>query len=1103
MKSRITPGSKNVMPSLPHNLIITERIAGIHHDMQLAQTISVNAPAGYGKTALVLSFLRTLPAGKRVFWHRLGPEDNNPKFIIHSLVETLLCSEADSGGGGETINEALATTADYRELIELACQSLWNSDDPAGSDQIHLIFDNCQYLDYDSNTAILLRQLTANAPPLLKTYYLSRKPETIVDEKYKLEKSHLQINSSDLLFSKQELERIIETMNYDFIVPGQISDLSQVTEGWIAAALILLQALKRQAVDSFHKFHPLEDDPALNRYLTVEIFDSIEKPDTEMYCKLSLLSEFSNESAASLFEIDNLEIELGRYPELGLIIFSTDGDPSEYRFHKLVRHYLQGKAKALFTKKQLAELYFRAADYYIGHGHFNRAADHLKNCRDFEKTVELVTNVGIRFMLVGESGQLKNWLTMLPQELVNHNPVLLIFKALLLPQNEFGEAEKLLIKAFRYSRAQKNPLILYRAATSLVFIYYCKNNMRGIDAITRKAGEELISFKDDSAGRINLLSIMNSIGKNSFIKGLKLIDNQDTSDLPEEDYWLYLAYSAVINLHLGKLDHAGRQIAKALSLGSVERTEPAKATALYLHSIISALKNNPEMMVAQLSELNRISEKYGFSFFQAGVNYLSAYADYLGLKYDNAYLKLDDAAFTYQAFGNQAMTILVKMLKRLWARQVDSSETAWEQIAWEAETTSRLKPGLMLEEITLSIQGAIARETGRYKSAEQILLQAITKAKRKKAAQVLCGSYFHLAKLYYDTGKRQEGNTYLRKAMTMAEEGSFFMFWDIHLPTTVELALRAIKECIAADYAGELLSRLINAGAAAFLSFKSAGLDDQSFPAFTAAFLAEIEANPGKKFYHLKATLFSNAAIQINGSTISGSAWRTKKNRGLLEYLILCCGRPVAKEKIIDLFWPDSDCYSGQTSLRTALYQLRKILRARAVETAGKEPLIVETPETLAIEDSEALESDLNVYKIIARDLFTAGKADEPAKPAEQESLEKLVSLYRGELLANRDYGDILLVEREKCKTIFEEACLRLSDLYTGQGKFGHAESVLERSLIADPYSERACLALANIYTKQGKRTKALKLLKDFKKRLKEELNLDPDTSIIEAIQHN
>lgn len=1101
MKSRNAIGSKMLMPSFPHNLIVTKRVAGIHHNMRMAQTISVNAPAGYGKTALALSYLHTLPAGKRVLWYNLEPEDNNPELILHSLLEALLYPEAVSGEEKEANKKALEA-ADYRELIELACRSLWKRDDPARSDQVHLVFDNCQHLDYESNTAILLRQLIDNAPLLLKTYFLSRKPYTLVDEKYKLEKRHLQINSSDLLFSKQELETIIETMDYGSITTDQISELCQITEGWIAAALILLQALKRQAVDNFQKFHPLEDNLALNRYLTVEVLDSIEKPDIENFCKFSLLSEFSKDSVVSLFEIENLEMELGKYPELSLFIFRTGGDPLEYRFHKLIRHYLEKKASSHFSREQLAELHYRIADFCVEQGHYNRAVDHIKKCTDFEKTVQLVTSVGIRFMLVGERGQLKNWLTILPHGLVNHNPVLLIFKALLLPQNEFGEAEKLLVKAFQYSLAQKNSLILYRAATSLVFIHFCKNNMRGIATTTRKAGKEMISLKDDSAGRINLLAIMNNIGKDSFVEGLRLADSQDTSDLLEEDYWLYLAYSTVINLYLGKLDQAGKLIAKALSLDCVERTEPAKGTALYLHSIISVLKNDPNIMSAQLSALSRISEKYGFSFFQAGVKYLSAYADYMGFEFENAYLKLDDAAFTYQAFGNQAMTILVKMLKRLWARQVDSSETTWEQVAWEVETINRLKPGLMLEEITFSIQGAIARETGRYKAAEQHLLKAINKAKRKKAAQVLCGSYFHLAKLYYDTDKRQDGRVCLRKAMAMAEEGRFFMFWDIHLPTTVELALRAIKEGIAAEYAGELLSRLFNASAAAFLSFKSVGLDDQLLPVFTAAFLAEFEKKPSKKFYYIKATLFGNAAIQINGSKIPEAAWKTKKNRGLLEYLILCSGRPVAKEKIIDLLWPDSDSYSAQTSLRTALYQLRKILSARAVETAGKEALIVETPETLMIESSETLESDLGVYKKIAQDLLVANKVAEPATPAEQESLEELVMLYRGELLANRDYGDILQVEREKCRTIFEEACFRLSELYVGQGKLGHAESILERSLIVDPYSERSCLALANIYTKQGKRTKALKLLKDFKKRLHEELGLDPDTSIIEALQN-
>ena len=115
--------------------------------------------------------------------------------------------------------------------------------------------------------------------------------------------------------------------------------------------------------------------------------------------------------------------------------------------------------------------------------------------------------------------------------------------------------------------------------------------------------------------------------------------------------------------------------------------------------------------------------------------------------------------------------------------------------------------------------------------------------------------------------------------------------------------------------------------------------------------------------------------------------------------------------------------------------------------------------------------------------------------------LEKIVELYRGDLLERRDYADYLSYERDRCKRVYEVACLKLSALYLNKNMVHKAENILKNAIAFDPYSEDICLTLIRFYKKQGKITRARKTLIEFKNRLKSELDLDIDESFLETVK--
>ena len=84
--------SKLIIPELSRNVLLTNRLKMLHERMDSSRAVAICAPAGYGKTTLVVSYLKSVK-NSRICWYRLDPDDIKlPVFTAH-LKEALFPSE--------------------------------------------------------------------------------------------------------------------------------------------------------------------------------------------------------------------------------------------------------------------------------------------------------------------------------------------------------------------------------------------------------------------------------------------------------------------------------------------------------------------------------------------------------------------------------------------------------------------------------------------------------------------------------------------------------------------------------------------------------------------------------------------------------------------------------------------------------------------------------------------------------------------------------------------------------------------------------------------------------------------------------------------------
>ncbi len=1095
--------SKLIMPELSGSFLLTDRLQKLHENMDYCRAVAVCAPAGYGKTTLAVSYFnRRIAVPARVCWYRPDREDKNlPGFLAHLAEAVFPPEEAAFAESRKALEAHADKPQEPHHTISVICRELWAGHSRAGDARTYIVLDDFQNVAGVRDIRNIIRYLLDNLPPSCSIFILNRGNPDIFTEKQKLENKILEIGAEDLAFSHTEIEALMRSMGRT-ATDGKLTDIiAQNTEGWIAGVIILCQAVKGKGPGAASMEPGKPGEEALFRYMSLEVLKSVADDTRDALARLALLQDFSGAEASEILGIQDIKALMGRCMGFGMFIQRIPGDPVVYRFHSLFREFLLSILEDRRPGEEIAGLHLKAAAYYMKHDTYGRAAEHLAKCGHSASARDMVTKAGFNKFMIGETGQLKLWLDSLPEDMIRDNPVLLLFKAQLMPNSRQPEMVDTLKEVMALSLRDNDLGTYYDAASVLIYIFMCSNNMQGLLEITAGLPRRRQHVAPELGNTLIILDIVRSMGEERFAEAEAQSESTLYTLLSEDSQWLYLILSCITYFCLGKLDQGERCMETALELNKFKNIEPSRGFILLFLSIVLSLKNQREDLPAHIAEIIAIGEKYNYEYLSAHGKRLDAFERYLSFDADAAVEMLDHAVFLFLRINNHALAASCRLLRRLWAIQPGGPGPDLEEARKDIELIRGVHPGMMFYENALSVFGAIAGEAGDYALAERSLLAAIESAGSKKGNQILCGACFHLARLYYAGGDAEQGRRYLKQAMELAAGNRYFMFWDIHIPTLVEMALRSMRCGYCPGHAEELLVKFYGPRTMTYLKERAKTLDENRIAAFAGDFVSTHKGDKSEELYFVKASLFGKPRISVNGARIPDTAWKTKKVKGLLEYLLLNSDNTISKETLAEILWPGSDSKSAIASQRTALYHLRKILAQYNAEVKGDNAFIYETPEGLQIKRNDALELDIHEFLRLHGQLPLL--ADQPAQREEKQAqvLERMTSVYQGDLMEDSDYGDLVLHERERFKSIFVEACQKLSAIHIRRGEFQQAEDTLRRALAAEPYNENLCLELLRLYMSQGSRSKAVKFYYSFKKRLEQELDIKIDRRLTKAIQ--
>ncbi len=231
----------------------------------------------------------------------------------------------------------------------------------------------------------------------------------------------------------------------------------------------------------------------------------------------------------------------------------------------------------------------------------------------------------------------------------------------------------------------------------------------------------------------------------------------------------------------------------------------------------------------------------------------------------------------------------------------------------------------------------------------------------------------------------------------------------------------------------------------------------------------------------LDVSLLGGLAISRTGRPVAVEAPRL---RSLFAYLLLH-HVPQPRERLAQLFWPDSDEAQARTNLRQSLHLLRRAL-------PDVEQLLEMDSRVVALRPGAPCRVDVDEFEQLVE---RAGEARDAAAAGEEASvLEAAAALYGGDLLPEC-YDDWVLPVRERLREAYSATLARLAELAELDRDYREAIPWARRWLDLDPLNEEACRRLMSLHALSGDRAGALRVYHGCATALVRELGVNPSAA--------
>lgn len=1045
--------SKLTVPNVPEQGIFSKRIRSFSIDKY--RLVTITAPAGFGKTTAVLLSLQKKM--KDVRWYRLEREDTFlPVFYTH-LIQSFFSQEKACLEESLLMLESVQNLEeDYALINAQICQEAATFLQDR-KEKIYLVLDDFHHVADQTLIRQSLRYFVQNMPDCVCLIITSRVDPHLVTGKMLLKGIVREVGQEELLFTLEETEELVNRKYKIRAVREQIERLLEYSEGWIAGIYLICHSPSFFDEGVLKPEKIFRKEEGLFRVFIDEFLETIDRERKNLLLYLSIPEDFSKEELRDLFRIKDAEAFVEWIEKSNLYIQKTSAEPVRYRFHSLFQTELQ---RLFYQKMSLQEQksYFEMLGNYYLREMPHLAVRFFKMAEEESRALQIAAEESKKLFISDDPEKMFYLVREFRAEEIQKSPYLLLFQSMMLLNTNREECYRGLLTAMEGFRRERDYSFLMNTFGLLMTVAYQNNDF---NLLQKAAGllPVFSTFFSESAARIKLIIsfFIHLVGEDRFLRASLLLPLTDRLYV-SEGMWecSYQMIRGIYYYRRGELEKAKGSLEEILSHPIMQRNDQWKIIGLVSCCNTTFLSRNLVQMQEFANEFFMLGEKYGSHFATGYGHFMSAHRNYAQ---KNISAALDSIRKSIEEYGGYHSANLVKESETICALWDPSPVTPQklEKARENLEFFQRERPGHGLEELGQAVYGVLQKRAGNFDEAERLLTESLTISQRKGVRQSVCALHMHLAALYFETGQDEKAVSYMEEWALYSDSMSYFFFREMDFDALEKIMDKALGNPRTAVYAKKLQ--------ALYFEESSPSLPESS---------------------DLYIRFFGDFAVEYKRNKLTDKNFKTRKVSGLLKY-ILIQERAVSRERLAAVFWPDSEPKAANTSLRVALYELRKTMAGFGLAFDSEEALIEEGAEGFHIRRGRPFTSDAQEMEELY-ERWQSGKSQDP-----QPLLREICSLHAGNFLEGADFDDSLLIAREHYASKFFEALHALARFSIEQQRYEEAEQLLEKALHLDSLDEISCALLLRLCRDTGQEDRAKSFRKQFCRRYEKEMGCPPD----------
>jgi LuxR family maltose regulon positive regulatory protein len=413
--------SKLFIPPLRPSLVARPRlIQQLNLGLSTNRKLSlVSAPAGFGKTTLVVAWLKQID--RPAAWLTLDEADNDlPRFLAYVAAAL---QQVD-----EEIGASLMSAVQSPQLppIEKLLTALLN-EIAQRTDPIILVLDDYHHL---SEASILeaMDYWLAHQPPHLHLVLTTREDPDLPLSRLRARDQLTEIRAKDLRFTRAETEVFLQSVMGLDLSEQDLAALDDRTEGWAVGLQLAGLSMQNQAdPQSFIKDFSGSHRHILD-YLTDEVLQQQPESIRSFLLQTAILDRLSGPLCDAVTRRTGSDRILAHLEAANLFAIPLDEERCWYRYHHLFSDLLHNQLTR-WQPELIPELHRRASHWYERNGDIQSAVEHALKDTDATRAVTLITQNVFPQLFRGEVAKVVGWFDRLPEGILESDPMLCIFKA--------------------------------------------------------------------------------------------------------------------------------------------------------------------------------------------------------------------------------------------------------------------------------------------------------------------------------------------------------------------------------------------------------------------------------------------------------------------------------------------------------------------------------------------------------------------------------------------------------------------------------------------------------------------------------------------------